>query len=73
LRYINYALYCINKLKKIFCKFRKGKIDLIDYFNFLKYYILNNWILYIKKYKASIKYNSLIENSIYKEIKSQYS
>jgi len=73
LRYINYVLYCINKLKKIFCKFRKEKRNLIDYFNSSKYYILSYWISYIKKYKTSIKYNNLIEKTIHKKIKSQYS
>ncbi len=42
LRYINHALYYINKLKKIFYEFRKEKRDLIDHFNFLKYYILSH-------------------------------
>ncbi len=73
MHYIDYILYCINKLKKIFCKFRKEKRNLIDYFDFFKYYILSYWILYIKKYKTSIKYNNLIEKTIYKEVKLQYS
>ena len=72
LRYMNYALYCINKLKKIFREFRKEKRDLINYFNFLKYYILSHWILHIKKYETSIKYNNFAKETMHKEVKSQY-
>ncbi len=39
LKYINYALYWINKLKNVFREFRVDKRNQEEHFNFLKYHV----------------------------------